>query len=251
MIVQQLKLESRGNVLERWLAHHLAEVLNEANSLSGPDKTLAEQRAVDLILKLWAHRRALPTPVDPLGGFRDAIGVLGRLKPEDNPWARFSRDRSLHETLLQEIFETMCRTVLGGLLLTQTEVARAISNKELEYLEEEEIFLDKTLRSWMDAFTPPPELPEVKILYVKPREGKEDNELEDGPDARSASTTVSEETGESEITPHQIVAINLERMHKQLGQLLTRWKNEVNKASGSDDDIVQEDDWNADPSPST
>ncbi len=93
-IVRELELDDRGAVLERWLAHHLAELMSEADREVGPTKAAAEQQAVDLILRLWMHRRVLPEPVDPLGGYRDAIAVLGRLMPEADPWARYRRHGS-------------------------------------------------------------------------------------------------------------------------------------------------------------
>ena len=101
VIVRQLETESHGAVLERWLAHHLAEVMAEVDHAVGPEKADAESRAVDLILKLWTHRRALPEPVDPLGGFRKAIEVLGRLAPEADPWRRHHRSGT-YEDLLHE-----------------------------------------------------------------------------------------------------------------------------------------------------
>ena len=113
VIVKQLDLNDRGTVLERWLAHHLAEVIAEADQATGTAKAASEAQAVDLILKLWIHRRALPEPVDPLGGYRKAIEVLGRLAPEADPWSRF-RQPDGYDGLLHEMFRILSRTVLSG-----------------------------------------------------------------------------------------------------------------------------------------
>ena len=111
VIVKQLELEDRGAVVDRWLAHHLAEVIAEADRATGTAKAASEAQAVDLILKLWIHRRALPEPVDPLGGCRKAIEVLGRLSPEADPWSRFRQPEG-HDGLLHEMFRTLCRIVI-------------------------------------------------------------------------------------------------------------------------------------------
>ena len=91
MIVRQLDLHEPGQVLERWLAHHLAEVMNEADEAVGSATADAEARAVDLVLKLWIHRRALPASIGPLDGYEKAIKVLGLLMPDANPWRQFRR----------------------------------------------------------------------------------------------------------------------------------------------------------------
>ncbi len=56
-IVRELGLGPSGDTLGCWMAHHLAEVMQEAESAEGGNKELARERAVDLILKLWSHKR--------------------------------------------------------------------------------------------------------------------------------------------------------------------------------------------------
>ena len=93
-IVRQLELQDCGAVLERWLAHHLAEVIAEAEQAVGPAKAAFDAQAVALVLKLCAHRRALPEPGDPHGGYRKAVEVLGGLVPEAGLWAHFRQPES-------------------------------------------------------------------------------------------------------------------------------------------------------------
>ncbi len=156
VIVRQLELQDRGTVLDRWMAHHLAEVIAEAGRACGPEKAASEARAVDLILKLWAHRRALPEPVDPLGGYRKAVEVLGRLVPDANPWAYY-RQPGTYDDLLREIFELLSTIMVAGLLLTQVSRERPVTEEESEALEEEERHLHSTLEKWMSfiAHWPP------------------------------------------------------------------------------------------------
>ena len=116
VIVRELELAGRGTVLERWMAHHLAEVLDEVDKSTGSEKADAEARAVKLILELWLHRRALPKPVDPLGGLRGAIEVLELLAPDANPW-RHPRGPSRYDDLLRQTFHALAKIVVYGALL--------------------------------------------------------------------------------------------------------------------------------------
>lgn len=153
-IVHQLKLQQRGDVLARWMAHHLAELIGEAEQALGPDKVNAEKQAVDLILKLWLHRRALPEPVDPLGSLRPAIAVLERLMPDQNPWIFYYRRGDTLKTLLQDIFHSMARVTLAGIALTQRTQVRPIAKAEAEMLKEEEMRLLAMIESWKPCVAP-------------------------------------------------------------------------------------------------
>ena len=161
MIVRQLELQDRGTVPERWLAHHLAELIAEADQAVGTAKAEYKAQAVDIILKLWVHRRALPEPVDPLGGFRKAVEVLGRLVPDANPWASYHRPDT-YEDLLREMFELLGKIVVAGVLLTQVSRVRPITEEELKALEDEERHLNSTLEQWMPFVAPSSPKPEIQ-----------------------------------------------------------------------------------------
>ena len=228
VIVRQLELEDRGTVLERWLAHHLAEVMTEADHAVGPAKAASEAQAVDLVLKLWAHRRALPEPVDPLGGYRKAVEVLGRLVPEANPWA-YRRRPETYDALLHEMFELLGRIVLAGLLLTQVSRARPVTAEESKRLEEEELYLQSVFEQWMPFFPRPQSRPDIKIEFVG-TDTAEDAEI--GIDKRSERIGDSDDqdhVSDEQVAPtdarlHTAIASDLEGMQNNLADLLTRWR---------------------------
>lgn len=223
MIVRELELDSRGEVLQRWLAHHLAELMTEADQAVGPAKRAAEQHAVDMIVKLWMHRRGLPEQVDPLSGFRDAIHVLGRLLPEANPWRRLQR-RGSYEDILHEMFEAMCRVVLGGVLLTQIKRTRSISEPESNLLENEEVLLEEVLSRWLPLFVQPTEPPKVDIVYVDPTAPKQTANLKVEPEVSDHELTTEQQAIRTEVSAHEAITANLERMQSKLADLITRWK---------------------------
>ena len=228
VIVRQLELEDRGTVLERWLAHHLAEVMAEADRAVGPAKAASEAQAVDLVLKLWAHRRALPEPADPLGGYRKAVDVLGRLMPEANPWA-FYRRPDTYDGLLREIFELLSRIVLAGLLLTQISRARPATAEESKGLEDEEVYLQSVFEQWMPFFPRPQSRPVITIEFVGTDTAEDaemgiDEKSERVDDSDDQDHASDEQAAPTDVSLHASIASDLERMQTDLVELLARWR---------------------------
>ena len=211
---------------ERWIAHHLAEVIAEASRAVGPAKKASEAQAVDLVLKLWTHRRALPESIDPLGGYRKAVEVLGLLMPEANPWAHYHRPDT-YERLLREMFELLGAIVLAGVLLTQVSRVRSITEEEFKALEEEERYLHSTLEKWMLLAARSPSRPEVKIDFVSTdtTEGLEADRIpEQVSDSGDQDRRSDELVGLDDADLQAEIAANLERMQTDLTDLLTRWR---------------------------
>lgn len=69
------------------MAHHVAELIVVAKEAKTPaERTIAEDRAVETVLKLWGHRAALPGQAYPLAQFKGILGLLSELTPDANPW---------------------------------------------------------------------------------------------------------------------------------------------------------------------
>ena len=233
LIVRQLDLEEQGHVLERWLAHHLAEVMSEADEAVGSAKAEVEARAVDLILKLWTHRRALPEPIDPLGGYEKAIKVLGLLMPETNPWRHFRRSDT-HEDLLFDMFGILSRIVVAGLLLTQVSRIGPITTEEFRGLEEEEIHLHSMLEEWKAVLHPQPR-PEIEIDFIDP--AIDLDEVPENPtDSNDEDQNPNGQDARDENHFHSIILADLERVQITLAALLDRWRNRMSSDPEIDDE---------------
>ncbi|MBZ4421774.1 hypothetical protein [Myxococcus sp. RHSTA-1-4] len=243
-LVRNLELDARGTMLERWLAHHLAELMVEAEKATGSAKADAVARAADIILRLWAKRRDMPATADPLGGYREAIAVLSRLMPDHNPWESYARQGD-EEQVLHALFDCMARVVVCGLLRTALR-PREVGAAEKEALEPEELALREQLDWW------------EKVIF-----GPEDNQAvpstnagEEGePRAAAAlgqtggqSSDPSDEHGGSEeeasdgaydsdevedangnraalrLRAHEAATKHLERFQQELATLIQRWR---------------------------
>ena len=225
MMVRQLDLNERGQVLERWLAHHLAEVMNEADEAVGSAKADAEARAVDLVLKLWTHRRALPASIDPLDGYGKAIKVLGLLMPDANPWRQFSRSDTC-EDLLYDMFGILSRIVVSGLLLTQISHVRPVTTSEFKELEEEEKRLHSMLEEWKSVLHPHPRS-KIGIEFIDPGAVSTDDldEIPENPaDTNDKARDPSVQDAGDEDHLRSIITADLERMQAALVTLLDRWQ---------------------------
>jgi hypothetical protein len=218
-IVRHLQIDDRGAILDRWLAHHLAEMLSNVQQATGTEKEAAEGKAVDLVLKLWSHRRALPEAADPLGGYRDAIAVLGRLVPDANPWARY-RGSQPKEHLLRELFTCMSKAVLGGILLSHLSRPRPTTPAEKKALQKEELILLEAMEAWMPFASPDAAVPDIRVVIMDAGTDTPETEVQKPEQPKSSG---GDENLEESI--RAVVTDNLELIQQRLAELTQRWKD--------------------------
>ena len=179
-IVRELELEQSVDTLGRWMAHHLAEVMQEAESAEGGDKELARESAVDLILKLWSHKQSLPNGAYPLNDLKTVMSVVGQLSAEDSPFSRRSSDET--EKLLARIFDGLRLVVAHSvILISETRGIPDDLDAVAPFLEEDERQLIEVVEGWIDILTEDEkadwdskqaEMAELKQLDPKSRSGR-------------------------------------------------------------------------------
>jgi hypothetical protein len=82
-LVQQLGVDEDIDMLSRWMSHVLAEKILAAEEATGNGgDQAAKHEAVDLILRLWAHRRNLTSGSRPFEELEPLAGALQILNPE-------------------------------------------------------------------------------------------------------------------------------------------------------------------------
>lgn len=155
-LVRELDLEDGVDTLGRWMAHHLAELIDKAENGSTEDERLGAQTyAVETILKIWEHRSSLPGKAYPLKSYENVLIVLDRLRPDKNPFPRLAyylgTERDKHATML---FDYFSRLIMALLLMSisadewelkvDTSIERSLSELEQHLL--------TALQQWGNVF---------------------------------------------------------------------------------------------------
>lgn len=72
------------------MAHYLAEKLDGLDALQGAELAQARSEVAELIIRLWSHRRVLPTRASALAAIDGVERAIARLDPERPSWGYYS-----------------------------------------------------------------------------------------------------------------------------------------------------------------
>ena len=136
-------MDQRTSTLSRWMAHHLAEIIEAAEKAEGPEREAKQNKAVQLIAELWERRRSLPGNAYPLRQLEDVIAVLDRLKPDASPF--FVRRGNDVEEVLSRVFDSLQVLVIYGAIIA------AKAGELPEDMEATRPYLDDEERQVVDA----------------------------------------------------------------------------------------------------
>jgi hypothetical protein len=164
---------SESDVLGRWMAHHISDLINQAENATGPEVDGVRREAATAILALWNHRMAFPSPAPPLGTFEPVFRALERLSEPQDPWSFYrmfpsgrepSEDDMVGAPLLRVALslEETARGVAGEIVALAAQEAADKEAKWLkltEHLEEDEqraardalLRLARTLETYTDG----------------------------------------------------------------------------------------------------
>ena len=159
-LVRELGFDDQRDTLGRWMAHHLAELINKAeNGATGTERVRARKNATETILKIWEHRASLPGNAYPLAPYKDVLKVVDRLRPNDNPLRHFGPPaKTKWEQLTAVLFDRLSRLTIALLLMKlppggePTQVDAAATGA----LSEAERHLLTALRHWSELFVSTP-----------------------------------------------------------------------------------------------
>lgn len=80
------------DLLGRWMAHHISDLITQAKEVTGPDGDTLRQEARDTILALWNHRANAPLRSRPTHNVDVVIRALERLENPQN-WTFYNTFR--------------------------------------------------------------------------------------------------------------------------------------------------------------
>ena len=93
-IVDELGLDQPVDTLSRWMAHYIAEKIEDADAAIGEVRDRKMSECSDTILKLWTHRSELPNGKRPFEDFEPIFHVLKSLDLDDTTPRYFRQVRS-------------------------------------------------------------------------------------------------------------------------------------------------------------
>ena len=118
-LVRELGFHGRGNTLGRWMSHHLAEIMTEAKKgATRAQRLKARKEAMDTIIGIWEHRKALPENAYPLAQFKDVLKVIDVLRPGRSPFVGFGRYAETRiDGIAATLFDNIVRLIIALLLM--------------------------------------------------------------------------------------------------------------------------------------
>jgi hypothetical protein len=151
-LVRELGYEDSVDTLGRWMSHHLAELINNAeNANTVHERELIEKSVIETILRIWDHRASLPGTVHPLESYKDVLKMLDLLKPDSNPFSfLWHHDGIKIDQLAATIFDRLIRIIVATLLTKIEPEKRAVEVNSTVFgaLNEVEKHILKSLQEW-------------------------------------------------------------------------------------------------------
>ena len=99
-LVANLKLTDSTDMLGHWMAHHLAEQIDKAQTSTGIEQHTAQRNCVDTIIAIWTHRAEMPANTRPFRNFEAVFRALESLDLSDGAFRYFgfrSIDKISHD----------------------------------------------------------------------------------------------------------------------------------------------------------
>ena len=83
-LVEELGLDPGVDTLSRWMAHYIAELIEDAETAKIEDRPAKSAKCADAILGLWKRRHQLPNGKRPFEDLEPILRALESLDPADD-----------------------------------------------------------------------------------------------------------------------------------------------------------------------
>ncbi|HHV17234.1 MAG TPA: hypothetical protein GXX58_11810 [Gelria sp.] len=83
-LTKELGIDQSADTLGRWMAHYIAELIQDAEKASAEEQPAMMRACCDAILSLWNHRHTLPNGKRPFEELEPLLRTLESLDPEDD-----------------------------------------------------------------------------------------------------------------------------------------------------------------------
>ncbi|GAA5531407.1 hypothetical protein [Herpetosiphon gulosus] len=157
-LVRELGLDTGVDTLGKWMAHHLAQLMDMVNhATTENERLIAQQRSIEIILKIWEHRAMLPGRIYPLHTLKEVIPVLKRLQPTNNPFSYFENSpEAKREHLAANLFDSLTRLIMTLLFMRLPHIEQEVPHEQtpILMLNDIEKYVISTIESWADFIIP-------------------------------------------------------------------------------------------------
>jgi hypothetical protein len=170
-IVDELELEDSSDTLGRWMAHYLAELIEDSRTSRGAESSAKKKDCADLIVKLWDHRSGFPDGKRPMDEFQTVLEVMQSLKSSDDYpryWPSGFRNSARVENLRKP---EMLRAALGIDSAAKALIRYCLADAAGDLL--------KGTREWIDAVESADLLADIDLEAVQAVLEDSDNLLND------------------------------------------------------------------------
>ncbi|HTF95301.1 MAG TPA: AVAST type 3 anti-phage protein Avs3b [Cellvibrio sp.] len=96
-LVRELGLGQSVDTLGRWMAHHIAELMQDAENSDTDDRSSKMHVCSEAIYALWSHQHELPNGKKPFESLEPIKRALESLDPEDQTPRYFRAARSAYD----------------------------------------------------------------------------------------------------------------------------------------------------------
>lgn len=166
LIARELDCETNSDTLSRWMAHHLAELITDAEEIEGDERHDKLVQILELISKVWSHRASFPHKINPLSKLSDLISLVKILDPSTHLIQTEQSDDP--RDLLSNTYYRFQLVVVHALLLISGTTSIPQNVKDFEpFLDEQEGELMKIVKRWICSIRTPFDR-RVRIEWVDP-----------------------------------------------------------------------------------
>lgn len=96
-LTKELGLDQSVDTLGRWMAHHIAELIHEAENASAEERPAKMQVCSEAILNIWRYLHELPDGKRPFEELEPILRALESLDPDDDTPRYYRSARSAAE----------------------------------------------------------------------------------------------------------------------------------------------------------
>ncbi|WP_282055719.1 hypothetical protein [Maribacter luteus] len=152
-LVKELELVHTSNTLARWMAHYLAELINNIDKCeSKEEKSKLQKECCEIILEIWKKRERVPIE-KPTERLKPIIDVISLLKKNEHPFIpnRFfdkkkgSKNSNSSWLSFLEIVKNNSERIYRKSLIAM--ISEELLEKDKEWIEEHDSFLSDDEKS--------------------------------------------------------------------------------------------------------